>query len=67
MSDAERITRLEERLVHLQQHVAAQDKAMLEMHEEIVALRRELALARMQMPGAAPTEPASENERPPHY
>ncbi|HEY4302381.1 MAG TPA: SlyX family protein [Candidatus Didemnitutus sp.] len=67
MTDAERITRLEERLAHMQQHLAAQDKAMLELHDEIEALRRELALVRNQTPGGTPAEPATEDERPPHY
>jgi SlyX protein len=45
----ERVDRLEERIAWLERHVTAQDKAMLELHEEIERLRRErggAALAR---------------------
>lgn len=67
MTDAERITRLEERLAHLQQHLTAQDKAMLEMHEELVALRRDLVVAHTQIQGSPTAGPGPEAERPPHF
>lgn len=67
MSDAERLTRLEERYAHLQRHTAEQDKAMLELSELIEKLRKEVALLRAQSPGGtAETRDAAE-ERPPHY
>jgi uncharacterized coiled-coil protein SlyX len=67
MTDAERLTRLEERYAHLQKHVVQQDKAMLELADELKKLRQELATVRaQQVPG--PGEPGeAPNERPPHY
>ena len=61
------MTKLEERYAHLQRHITEQDKAMLELSEEIVKLRKEFALLRAQGPsGASETRDANE-ERPPHY
>ncbi len=68
MTDAERLQRLEERYAHLQRHSVEQDKAMLELSEEVARLKHELRLLRAQQAGATPageTEPA--DERPPHY
>lgn len=69
MNEAERLTRLEERYVHLQRHVAEQDKAMLELAEEFARLKAELTALRAQ--GAGGSSPVSEaeaaDERPPHY
>lgn len=65
MTDSERLTRVEERYAHLQRHVAQQDKAMLEMAEEIAKLRLELAALRARSGGAEEGEAA--DERPPHY
>jgi len=69
MNEAERLTRLEERYVHLQRHVAEQDKAMLELAEEFARLKAELAALRAQ--GAGGSSPVGEaeaaDERPPHY
>ncbi len=57
---------LEERYVHLQRHIAQQDKAMLELADEVAKLRRELAALRTQRAPLA--EPGEEQaERPPHY
>ena len=38
----ERLLRLEEKIAYLERHVTAQDRAMLELTEELDALRREL-------------------------
>ncbi|MBI2514313.1 MAG: SlyX family protein [Opitutae bacterium] len=71
MTDAERLTRLEERYAHLQRHVAAQDKAMLELTEALARVKAELATLRAQSAGGGGS-PLSDNaaeadERPPHY
>jgi uncharacterized coiled-coil protein SlyX len=67
MTETERLTRLEERYAHLQKHVAAQDKAMLELNDEVARLRQELVVLRGQLPPApSPDEPPGE-DRPPHY
>lgn len=70
MTDAERLTRLEERYAHLQRHVAEQDKAMLELADELARLKADLAAFRAQQVGGA--SPLSDgatdtDERPPHY
>lgn len=67
MNDSERLTRLEERYVHLQRHVGEQDKAMLGFAEELAKLRQELALLRAQRAAPAEGEESREDERPPHY
>ena len=67
MSDTERLTRLEERYAHLQKHVGQQDKAMLELAEQLKKLRQELATVRTQQ-ASGPGEPGETAvERPPHY
>ncbi len=67
MLDPERLTRLEERYAHLQRHTNEQDKAMLELGEEITRLKKELAVLRLRLSSAP--EPGAEPppERPPHY
>jgi uncharacterized coiled-coil protein SlyX len=67
MNDSERLTRLEERYVHLQRHVGEQDKAMLEFAEELAKLRQELAMLRAQRAASSDVEESREDERPPHY
>lgn len=67
MDEARRLTLLEERYSHLQKHVTAQDKAMLEMHEEIAKLRRELAAVRGQAQTGTDGGSLPDEERPPHY
>jgi hypothetical protein len=70
MDAAERLTRVEERYAHLQRHQAEQDKAMLELAEEVARLRAELAAVRaLSAGGAGPGEApgALPEERPPHY
>jgi len=64
----ERMLRIEEKLAYLERHVTEQDKAMLELAEDVVRLRAEVQLLRERLGVAAehrvlePTE-----ERPPHY
>lgn len=67
MTDAERLTRLEERYAHLQRHVGQQDKAMLELGEEVAKLRQELGALRAAQAGSAAAGEAEAEERPPHY
>lgn len=63
----ERLTRLEERYAHLQKHVGEQDKAMLELAEQVKRLSKELAVVRAQQV-SGPGEPGeAADERPPHY
>lgn len=66
MSEADRLIRLEERYAHLQRHSAEQDKAMLELADEVARLRKELAALRAQQAGGRDSEEAPD-ERPPHY
>ena len=63
MNDAERLTLLEERYAHLQRHVALQDKAMLELGEEVAKLRQELRVLRAQVTGGAPDSGVTTDER----
>jgi len=69
MDESQQIDRLEERLAWLERHVVEQDKAMLEMSDDITRLRRELlALRDRTASGPAAAEPSDiANERPPHY
>ena len=66
----ESITRLEEKIAYLERHVVEQDKAMLELSEEIEQLRRELKLFNVRL-AAGGSASGGENqltdERPPHY
>ena len=66
MSEVDRLTRLEERYAHLQRHNAEQDKAMLELADEVAKLRQELAVLRTQQTGGRDSE-ETPDERPPHY
>lgn len=67
MSEPERLTLLEERYAHLQRHVTQQDKAMLELTEELAKLRRELAAFRDRLADIAEGGTGPSDERPPHY
>ena len=69
MSDAERLTKLEERYAHLQRHVAEQDKAMLELTEMVGRLRQETLLLKAQAVHGTtePSDATATDERPPHY
>lgn len=69
----DRVQRLEEKLAYLERHVTEQDKAMLEMADELAALRRELRTLRegagRGSAGGGATEGGEDlpHERPPHY
>ena len=67
MSETERLTRLEERYAHLQRHLTEQDKAMLELGEEVTRLRKELVVLRAQVTSGTPDSGDATDERPPHY
>jgi SlyX protein len=62
----ERLERLEERLAWFERHVTQQDRAMLEMAEEMARLRAELSLMRDRVDGSGGSE-AGGIEKPPHY
>jgi len=67
---AESIQRLEEKIAYLERHVTEQDKAMLEMSDDIIRLSRELNALRertgQDKPGGGGEE-TMPDERPPHY
>jgi SlyX protein len=66
----ESIKRLEEKIAYLERHVTEQDKAMLELADELAVLRRELKALRGRPDLRADGGPADEampDERPPHY
>ncbi|MBL9199687.1 MAG: SlyX family protein [Opitutaceae bacterium] len=67
----DRILSLEEKVAYLERHVTEQDKAMLEIADELAALRRELRAWRERAGQSAPGGPAGDDEmppeRPPHY
>lgn len=68
--EAGRVERIEERIAWLERHVVEQDKAVLELADEVQRLKRELAALRERAAAreAAPAEgEAPANERPPHY
>ena len=67
MTDAERLTKLEERYAHLSRHVEEQDKAMLELSEEFAKLRKEITGLRAQVTSGSPDQGEAADERPPHY
>ena len=66
----ESIQRLEEKIAFLERHVTEQDKAMLELADEIATLRREMKTLRERSAngrGGAESESDVSDERPPHY
>jgi hypothetical protein len=65
MNDADRLTQLEERYLHLHLHVMQQDKVVLELTEEMNRLRAEIRLLRALLAAGDADEPS--NERPPHF
>jgi SlyX protein len=59
---------LEERITWLQRHVVEQDKAMLELSDELARLRAEMKALRERLAGLGEgSEPNAPDERPPHY
>jgi len=69
MDTTQQIDRLEERLAWLERHVTEQDKAMLEMADDLTRLRRELLALRERtsQSGDAGEAGFPVDERPPHY
>ncbi len=73
MNDStESIRRLEEKIAYLERHVTEQDKAMLEMADDIDRLKREMKAIRETSDNRASGPGGSEgdsmpDERPPHY
>ena len=69
MDEAKRIARLEERLAWFERHAAEQDKAMLELGDDVARLRKEILALRDRSSGStSPGESeAQADERPPHY
>lgn len=66
----ESIHRLEEKIAYLERHVTEQDKAMLEMSDDITRLSRELNALRErtgQDASGGGGEDERPDERPPHY
>lgn len=66
MDEIRRLTALEERYAHLQRHTVEQDKAMLELAEEVAKLRKEITRLRGQVVSSREPD-ESADERPPHY
>jgi SlyX protein len=66
-----RFAQIEERIAWLQRHVLEQDKAMLEMAQEITKLKTDLAVAQLRLAGVRGPGPSEgrnpADERPPHY
>ena len=66
----ESIKRLEEKIAYLERHVTEQDKAMLELVEQVEALRRELKALRDRSASGGGQQGVGDDpsdERPPHY
>lgn len=67
--------RLEEKVAYLERHVTAQDKAMLELGDDLARLRAELRRLRDRAaeatggagPGSGSDDSTLRDERPPHY
>jgi len=68
MSD-ERLTKLESRYAWLEKHSLEQDKAMLEMSDEIRRLRKEFVLLKSNLESQSHNEggPEAHEPPPPHY
>ncbi|MDP1581179.1 MAG: SlyX family protein [Candidatus Didemnitutus sp.] len=68
MTEAERLTHLEERYAHLQRHMTEQDKVMLELSDELARLKKDFSQQRA-LQGNSPVAdaPPPSDERPPHY
>jgi SlyX protein len=62
------LQQIEERIAWLQRHVTEQDKAMLELGDELARLRAEVRTLRERLAGGSEdSDPAEPDERPPHY
>lgn len=71
--NTESIQRLEEKIAYLERHVTEQDRAMLEMAEDISRLKREFKALRERDTGGGGqgggdgADAGGAEERPPHY
>lgn len=65
MSDE--LRRVEEKIAYLERHVVEQDKAMLELSDDLARLRLELRQLRAQRAPQSSGEELPADERPPHY
>ena len=65
----ESIKLLEEKIAYLERHVTEQDKAMLELAEDLARLRREWKTLRERLASGGTAGGGEEppDERPPHY
>ena len=61
------VKRLEEKIAYLERHVVQQDKAMLELAEDLARLRKELLKMRDRSADGPTSDVAPGSERPPHY
>ena len=64
---SEELRRVEEKIAYLERHVVQQDKAMLELSDEIARLRLELRQLRAQRAPQSGGDESPADERPPHY
>jgi uncharacterized coiled-coil protein SlyX len=67
MSESDRLTRLEERYIHLQKHVVEQDKVILELSDDLARVTKDLAALRDLDRSAGEGESDQIDQRPPHY
>ena len=65
------IQRLEEKIAYLEHHVTQQDKAMLELAEDLARLKGELRVLALRVahgaPGGGGEDAVRSDDRPPHY
>jgi uncharacterized coiled-coil protein SlyX len=67
MSESDRLTQLEERYTHLQNHVVEQDKVILELSDALARVTKDLAALRELDRSVGEGESDPVDERPPHY
>lgn len=66
--DDERYRKIEERVAWLERHVLEQDKAMMELGDELLGARKLLQQMQERLrTGGDSGEISDANERPPHY
>lgn len=66
--DDERYRKIEERVAWLERHVLEQDKAMMELGDELLGARKLLQQLQERLrTGGDSGEISDANERPPHY
>lgn len=67
MTHPDPLARLEERYTFLEHHVADQDKAILELANDVSTLRQEITRLRSELEADRDTPGPPPDERPPHY